>query len=90
MGRYDPQFNLRLPYELKEKVTQRAKMNGRSLNAELIQIVQDAMAQPSPISGYRDEAERLASIHAEEFKKIVFETLKSMYKNDLHEPFGDK
>ncbi|MGX8942147.1 Arc family DNA-binding protein [Symbiopectobacterium sp. Eva_TO] len=85
MGRGDPQFNLRLPYELKEKVMQRAKMNERSLNAELIQIVQDAMVQPTPILGYRDEAERLASIHAEEFKKIVFETLKSMYKNDLNE-----
>ncbi len=30
MGRDDPQFNLRLPYELKEKLKQRAKSNGRS------------------------------------------------------------
>lgn len=80
MGRDDPQFNLRLPYELKEKVMQRAKMNGRSLNAELIQIVQDAMAQPSPISGYRDEAERLASIHAEEIKQLVMERLVTHYR----------
>lgn len=90
MGRDDPQFNLRLPYELKEKVMQRAKMNGRSLNAELIQIIQDAMSQPSPILGYRDEAERLASMQADEFKKIVFDTLKSIYHNDLHKSSDDK
>lgn len=90
MSREDPQFKLRLPPDLKAKVTQRAKMNGRSLNAELVQIVQDAIAQPSPILGYRDEAERLASMQAEEFKKIVFDTLKSIYHNDLHKSSDDK
>lgn len=79
MGRDDPQFNLRLPYELKEKVKQRAKANGRSLNAELVQIVQDALDKPSPVTGYRDDAERLADQQAEQFKKIVFETLYNMY-----------
>lgn len=82
MGRDDPQFNLRLPYELKEKVKQRAALNGRSLNAELVQIVQDAMAKPSPVMGYRDEAERLADIQSEQVKLMVFETLKSMYGKD--------
>ncbi|MBI0520781.1 Arc family DNA-binding protein [Pectobacterium parmentieri] len=80
MGRDDPQFNLRLPYELKAKVTQRAKMNGRSLNAELIQIIQDAIAQPSPIIGYRDEVEKLASVHAEEIRQLVMERLVSHYR----------
>lgn len=47
MGRDDPQFNLRLPYELKEKLKQRAKSNGRSLNSELVQIVTDAVSKPS-------------------------------------------
>ncbi|MBN3043354.1 Arc family DNA-binding protein [Pectobacterium brasiliense] len=79
MSREDPQFKLRLPPDLKAKVTQRAKMNGRSLNAELVQIVQDAVAKPSPVSGYRDEAERLADQQAEQFKSVVFEQLKKMY-----------
>ncbi|PWD58522.1 Arc family DNA-binding protein [Pectobacterium parmentieri] len=82
MSREDPQFKLRLPPDLKAKVTQRAKMNGRSLNAELVQIVQDAVAKPSPVSGYRDEAERLADQQAEQFKKVVFESLKTMYGKD--------
>ncbi|ACH73792.1 Arc family DNA-binding protein [Salmonella enterica] len=80
MGRDDPQFNLRLPYELKEKLKQRAKSNGRSLNAELVQIVTEAISKPSPVSGYRDEAERIADEQSELVKKMVFDTLKSLYK----------
>lgn len=80
MGRDDPQFNLRLPYELKEKLKQRAKSNGRSLNAELVQIVTEAISKPSPVSGYRDEAERIADEQSELVKKMVFDTLKDLYK----------
>ncbi|HFY6714124.1 TPA: Arc family DNA-binding protein [Salmonella enterica subsp. enterica serovar Typhimurium] len=80
MGRDDPQFNLRLPYELKEKLKQRAKSNGRSLNAELVQIVTEAISKPSPVSGYRDEADRIADEQSELVKKMVFDTLKSLYK----------
>ncbi|EAC0509716.1 Arc family DNA-binding protein [Salmonella enterica subsp. enterica serovar Typhimurium] len=80
MGRDDPQFNLRLPYELKEKLKQRAKSNGRSLNAELVQIVTEAISKQSPVSGYRDEAERIADEQSELVKKMVFDTLKSLYK----------
>lgn len=82
MARDDPQFNLRLPNELKEKVKQRAKMNGRSLNSEIVQIVQDAVSQPSKVLGYRDEAERLAHEHADQLKKVVIETLTAMYRKD--------
>ncbi|EHU5816695.1 Arc family DNA-binding protein [Salmonella enterica] len=80
MGRDDPQFNLRLPYELKEKLKQRAKSNGRSLNAELVQIVTESISKPSPVSGYRDEAERIADEQSELVKKMVFDTLRDLYK----------
>lgn len=82
MSREDPQFNFRMTPEIKERVKQRAKLNGRSINAELLQIVQDALDQPSPVSGYRDDAERLADQHAEQFKKVVFETLKGIYSKE--------
>ncbi|EFU0738522.1 Arc family DNA-binding protein [Escherichia coli] len=82
MSREDPQFKLRLPAELKAKLDQRAKMNGRSINSELVQIVQKALSEPSPIAGYRDEAERLADQQAEQFKAVVFETLKKIYGKD--------
>ncbi|WON77588.1 Arc family DNA-binding protein [Serratia sp. UGAL515B_01] len=79
MARDEPKFTFRMPHEVKEKLKYRAKSNGRSFNAELLQIVQDALAQPSPISGYRDDAERLADQQAEQFKKVVFDTLRTMY-----------
>lgn len=36
MARNDPQFNLRVPVELKQKVEEAAKESGRSINAEAV------------------------------------------------------
>ncbi|MDF7658309.1 Arc family DNA-binding protein [Erwiniaceae bacterium L1_54_6] len=36
MSREDPQFRIRLPAELKEKIEESAKDNNRSLNAEIV------------------------------------------------------
>lgn len=82
MARDDPHFNFRMPLDVREKIKNRAAANGRSMNAELLQIVQDALDQPSVVSGYRNDAERLADQHAEQFKKVVFDTLKSMYSKE--------
>lgn len=82
MSREDPQFKLRLPADLKAKLDQRAKMNGRSINAELVQIVQAAVSKPSPVCGYRSDAEKLADQQAEQFKAVVFETLKHIYSGE--------
>ncbi|HHB7877316.1 TPA: Arc family DNA-binding protein [Klebsiella pneumoniae] len=82
MARDDPHFNFRMPLEVREKIKNRAAANGRSMNAELLQIIQDALDQPSPVSGYRDDAERLADQQAEQFKKVVFDTLKGIYSKD--------
>ena len=43
MARDDPHFNFRMPLEVREKIKNRAAANGRSMNAELLQIVQDAL-----------------------------------------------
>ncbi|MCS4333707.1 Arc family DNA-binding protein [Klebsiella variicola] len=83
MEELETQFHLRLPKEVHGKVKQRAKMNGRSLNAEITLIIEEALAQPPRITGFRDDAEQLAHEHAEQFKKVVAETLIAMYrKND--------
>ncbi|AMH01876.1 Arc family DNA-binding protein [Serratia liquefaciens] len=79
MEELETQFHLRLPKEIHGKIKQRAKMNGRSLNAEITLIIEDALAQPPQIAGFRDDAERLAHEHAEQFKKVVVETLKAIY-----------
>ncbi|ELZ9356967.1 Arc family DNA-binding protein [Citrobacter freundii] len=36
-------FGLRMPEDLKGKIAERAKSNGRSMNAEIVQILQDAI-----------------------------------------------
>ena len=36
MAREDPHFRLRLPAELKDKIEHSAKMNSRSINAEIV------------------------------------------------------
>lgn len=59
-------FGLRMPEELKTKIAERAKSNGRSMNAEIIQILEDAISnegkgvvflpdQPSIGETYKDE-----------------------------------
>ncbi|AJJ05089.1 Arc family DNA-binding protein [Yersinia pseudotuberculosis] len=37
MSREDPQLRIRLPIELKEKIEDAAKVNSRSMNAEIVQ-----------------------------------------------------
>lgn len=83
MARDDPHFNFRMPLEVREKLKFRADANGRSMNSELLKIVQEALTQTAAISGYRDEAEQLADQQAESFKKMVFDTLKEMYSKDM-------
>lgn len=81
MEELETQFHLRLPKETHGKIKQRAKMNGRSLNAEITLIIEEALAQPPKIIGFRDDAERLAHEQAEQFKKVVVETLTTMYSD---------
>ena len=40
MARTDPQFNVRMPADLKEKIEEAAKENGRSMNAEIVYRLQ--------------------------------------------------
>ncbi|WP_447867230.1 Arc family DNA-binding protein [Rahnella bonaserana] len=82
MARDDPHFNFRMPLDVREKLKFRAEANGRSMNSELLQIVEDALSRPSQVVGYRDNAERLADEQSDQVKKMVFETLKSIYKKD--------
>lgn len=80
MARDDPHFNFRMPFEVREKLKFRAESNGRSMNSELLKIVEEALAQPSPVAGYRDDAERLADEQATKIKNMIFEALREAYK----------
>lgn len=45
MARNDPQVNFRLPLDLKEKLEQAAKINGRSLTSELTTRLEQSFAE---------------------------------------------
>lgn len=81
MSREYPQFKLRMPPETRDKLKVRAEMNGRSVNSELLKIIDDALSSPSSMSGYKNDAERLADHQAEEVKKMVFDTLVKLYND---------
>lgn len=85
-SKYDEaQFHLRLPHELHAKIKQRAKMNNRSLNSEIIAAIEESLAKQNSASVYIDDAERMAEQQSEMVKKIVFDTLKTMYSNNKKE-----
>lgn len=59
-------FNVRLPAGMRDAIAERAKANGRSMNSEIVQILQDALDnegkgitllpdQPSIGENYKDE-----------------------------------
>ncbi|WP_256548432.1 Arc family DNA-binding protein [Xenorhabdus bovienii] len=67
-------YSIRMPDELKEKLTERAKKNGRSLNSEMVMILQSAVdeeVKPKSI-------DELAQLEADKFKVALLETLKKM------------
>ncbi|HDS1237597.1 TPA: Arc family DNA-binding protein [Pluralibacter gergoviae] len=82
-SKYDEaQFHLRLTHELHEKIKQRAKMNNRSINAEIVATMEESLSRPSAVKGYRDDAERDADILAQEVSKLVFERASEHYRKE--------
>lgn len=80
-SKYDEaQFHLRLTHELHAKIKQRAKMNNRSINAEIIATLENAIDRPCVSDGFMDESERKAEAISKEVKKLVFDRLRE-YKN---------
>ncbi|CAM8274313.1 Arc family DNA-binding protein [Morganella morganii] len=73
-------YSLRMPDDLKTLLAERAKQNGRSLNSEMVMILQDAVNSASPQP--KSSAEHTAAIQAEEVKKMVFDTLVKLYEKD--------
>ncbi|MFI2962654.1 Arc family DNA-binding protein [Klebsiella aerogenes] len=80
-SKYDEaQFHLRLTHELHAKIKQRAKMNNRSINAEIVATLEESLGRPSPVSGFMDEAEREDDVISQEIKNLLFERLSEHYR----------
>ncbi|CZV43591.1 Arc-like DNA binding domain [Enterobacter hormaechei] len=76
MSREEPQINIRVSNELKEKIRLRAKNNRRSMNAEIVQILLDAVSENV------SSKEEFATREAEKFKEALLETLNKMHGKD--------
>lgn len=51
MSREYPMFGLRMPPELKDKINREAKINGRSLNAEIVDRLRKSIEPPIRLVG---------------------------------------
>ncbi|QIU92156.1 Arc family DNA-binding protein [Yokenella regensburgei] len=65
-------FNLRFPDGMREAIAERAKLNGRSMNSEIIQIIEDAIKRDAIIE---DALEQRGDIRLDESKVSELEQL---------------
>ena len=69
-------YSLRMPDSLKEKLAERAKKNGRSLNSEMFMILQAAVDEERKPKNI----DELANLESDKFKELFMETVKKMYE----------
>ncbi|HBT3179505.1 TPA: Arc family DNA-binding protein [Klebsiella aerogenes] len=68
MSKYPSQmqdkFNLRFPDGMRDAVAERAKSNGRSMNSEIVQIIEDALSGAPAVSigSHKELVERYRSL----------------------------
>ncbi|ANB90869.1 hypothetical protein MOVS_01395 [Moraxella ovis] len=67
MARSDPQFNLRIPQDLKDQIEKSAKDDGRSVNAQAVHLLQVGLEnrQQKPPTQYIDITDALTDIMKE-------------------------
>lgn len=70
-------YSLRMPDSLKEKLAERAKKNGRSLNSEMVMILQAAVDEERKPKNI----DELANLESDKFKELFMETVKKMYED---------
>ncbi|MEY0957275.1 Arc family DNA-binding protein [Providencia rettgeri] len=70
-------FGVRMPDDLKEKLTVRAAQNGRSLNSEIVMILQSAVDETST----SNTISSIAQAEADKIKEALEETLNKLYND---------
>lgn len=72
-------FGLRMPEELKEKIAERAKVNGRSMNAEIVQTLEDSFKDKSLNNSIAS-----LSMALDSFKKVEGAMAQALEAKDNH------
>lgn len=73
MSREDPQLRIRLPVDLKEKIESTAKDNGRSMNAEIVQRLDQSFEKGVPLDKLVSAKEAMIIIQKakEELSRVI-------------------
>lgn len=71
-------FNLRLPDGMRDAIAERAKTNGRSMNSEIVQILQEALDMDSAVANARE-----FSTHEEAMKGVQTQDEKDAFISNL-------
>ena len=81
MARTDPQFNVRMPADLKEKIEEAAKENGRSMNAEIVYRLQKSIEEDQAETGGIQQMEfRIVDPSIGKGPQKIFNALEEMEK----------
>ncbi|EMM1612195.1 Arc family DNA-binding protein [Raoultella ornithinolytica] len=93
MSREDPQLRIRLPIELKEKIEEVAKSNNRSMNAEIVQRLDQSFAKEVPLDKLVPAKEAMAIIQKakEELSRVILKRTFTEINKKLklgHSQFG--
>ena len=81
MARTDPQFNVRMPADLKEKIEEAAKENGRSMNAEIVYRLQKSIEEDqAEIGGIQQMEFRIVDPSIGKGPQKIFNALDEMEK----------
>lgn len=73
MSREDPQLKIRLPLELKEKITQSATDHGRSINSEVVARLEES---------FKHDAGSIAD-YEKTVQKMLFNVMANLHKEGV-------
>jgi hypothetical protein len=90
MARDDPQFRIRLPADLKDWVEEMAAKNHRSLNAEIVHLIDAAKSEHDFFSGDMDDGYSEEAEKAVEADARVQDGLEKLTNSDLLEILAER
>lgn len=73
-------FNVRLPSGMRDAIAERAKQNGRSMNSEIVQILEDALNRDPATIFMIDELENTLTPHVLDKENGLAAQLRMMSK----------
>lgn len=82
MSREDPQLKIRLPLELKEKITQSAADHGRSINSEVVARLEQSFEQPPSAELSPTQLEQITKAAGASYMAVIAKHLESLSEEE--------